>query len=216
MLNLTQSIFKLAPPGGVFDDTVIGNLFPDLGVGARRALVHRAVKKGEVLRLKPGLFCLTADFTKSSLHVFAVAQLLHYGSHISVESALAHHGLIPEAVFQVASVTPKRSRAYRTHLGTFTYHRVPTNYSRAGVAVTKLGEGSWAFVAGPLRAIADLVYLRREISWKVDGVGFLIDSMRIELDDLRELPLSDFEKVASAIRNRRTRAYLEGLMKELT
>ena len=38
-------------------------------------------------------------------------------SHVSLESALAHHGLIPEAVQQTSSVTAHRSRSFTTDLG---------------------------------------------------------------------------------------------------
>jgi len=58
MQSLTEKIFKLGPPGGLFNETVIQNLFPDSSDGARALLVHRACQAGEVLRLKPGLFVL--------------------------------------------------------------------------------------------------------------------------------------------------------------
>ena len=51
MQNLTEKVFKLAPPGGLFNETVIRNLFPDSSDGARALLVHRACAAREVLRL---------------------------------------------------------------------------------------------------------------------------------------------------------------------
>lgn len=110
MQTLTERVFKLAPPGGLFDETVIHNLFPDSSDGARALLVHRACQTGEILRLKPGLFVLGPPYRKSEPHPFVVAGVLHSPSHISLESALAHHGLIPEAVYQVSSVTLGCSR----------------------------------------------------------------------------------------------------------
>ena len=215
MLELTDKVFRLAPPGGLFDDAVISNLFPETEVGARRALVHRAIRKGEVLRIRPGLFCLTDVYRKSHPHVFALAQLLHYPSHISLETALSYHGLIPEAVFQVASVTTERSRVFRTPFGTFSFKRVPSNSPRAGVRLTKIDDDNWAFMATPIRAISDVVYLRSGISWKRHGIGFLVDSMRIDMDDLAEVDMEDFDEVLSAIRNQRTRSYLSGLLDEI-
>ena len=73
----------------------------------------------------------------------------------------------------------------------------------------------WIFIAGPLRTIADLIYLRKGVSWKKDGVRFLTDSMRIEEDDLREIPLDDYGEVFSSLRNKRTKMYLTGLKEEL-
>lgn len=60
----TEKVFKLAPPGGLFTETVIHNLFPDSSDGARALLVQRACQAGEVLRLKPGLFVLAPPLSE--------------------------------------------------------------------------------------------------------------------------------------------------------
>jgi hypothetical protein len=216
MQTLTQSVFALAPPGGLFDAAVVRNLFPDARPGARKLLVHRAVHHAEVLRLRSGLYCLVPAYRKTALHPFTVAAALHGPSHVSLETALAFHGLVPEAVFQVASVTAQRSRTYSTPLGTFVFRRVPSHDPKAGVRAVRLSPDAWAFVALPLRAIADLVYLRRDISWNRDGLGFLTESLRMEDDDLRKLKLGAFPEIRHAIRNRRTQDYLDGLRKELS
>jgi len=216
MQTLTENVMRLDPPGSLFDEAVLHNLFPHATPGAKKLLVHRSLKHGEVLRLKPGIYCLAPEFRKSHTHPFAVAATLHSPSHVSLESALAWHGLIPEAVAQVSSVTVSRSRIFDTPLGTFSFQRVPCAAPRAGVRAVKLDANSWAFVAMPLRAIADLVYLRKEISWDRDGLGFLTDSMRMEADELRELPTEEYASVHDSMRNLRTKRYLEGLKKEMS
>jgi hypothetical protein len=215
MQSLTQGVFALAPPGGLFDSAVVRNLFPAASAGARKLLVNRAVGHGEVLRLRSGLYCLAASYRKLPLHPFTVAAALHGPSHVSLESALAFHGLLPEAVFQVASVTARRSRTFTTQLGTFVFRRVPCDDPKAGVRAVRLSPDAWAFVALPLRAIADLVYLRRDISWRRHGLGFLTESLRVELSDLRAMTLEALPEIRRAIRNRRTQDYLDGLRKEL-
>jgi hypothetical protein len=194
----------------------VRNLFPDLSEGARRVLLHRAVRAGELIRLKRGLFLLQPELRKTNLHPFAVAALLHAPSHISLETALSHHGLIPEAVYQVASTTPSRSRAFDTPIGRFTFQRVPALDPRAGVQAVKLGQDAWAFIASPLRAIADLVYLRPSVSWAKDGLGFLTDSLRMEEEDLGRLDCSPCEEILESLRSPRVREYLQGLRKELS
>jgi hypothetical protein len=211
MQNLTEKIFKLAPPGGLFDETVIHNLFPHSTAGARALLVHRAFQAGEILRLKPGLFTLGPPYRKSEPHPFVVAGVLHAPSHISLESALAHHGLIPEAVYQVSSVTVGRSREFSTPLGVFSYRRVPAHLPRAGVEAVAVARNAWAFIASPLRAIADAVFLNKEITWNRNGIGYLTESLRIEEDDLRTLSFEALDEILESIRSRRVRAYLEGL-----
>ena len=141
--------------------------------------------------------------------------MLHSPSHVSLESALSYHGLLPEAVFGVASVTSKRSRSYTNPLGVFSFQRIPTNMPRAGVQSIKLDRLSWAFIASPLRAIADLIYLRKGVTWHQDGLSFLMKSMRMEEEDLRQMSLGDHEKIQKSMRNKRVRAYLRGLHEEL-
>ena len=91
MLALTEKAWKMKPPHGLFDETVVQNLFPDISQGARNALVHRAVRKGEIIRLKSGLYCLSREFNDSPPHPFVIAGLLHAPSYISMESALWLH-----------------------------------------------------------------------------------------------------------------------------
>lgn len=206
---------RLGPPGGVFDETVVRNLFPDVSEGARKQLKHRAVKAGDILRLKPGFFVLSRELRKSDPHPFVLAGMLHSSSHISLESALEFHGLIPEAVYQVSSVTPLRSRTFTTPLGVFSFQRVPAAQPRAGVKTVKLGRDAWAFVATPLRAIADAVYLNG-ISWKHDGLEFLIKSLRMEEDDLAEIPFDSLDKICDSIKSSRVADFLRRLRKAVT
>jgi hypothetical protein len=215
MQLLTEKALVLSPPGGLFDMTAVRNIFPDASEGARKVLAHRAVSAGEVIRLKPGLFLLQPSFRKSDPHPYVVAALLHAPSHISLETALSYHGLIPEAVYQTASVTVARSRSFDTPIGRFTFQRVPARNPRAGVQAVKLGHNAWAFVASALRAIADIVYLRPSVAWIKDGLGFLADSLRIEEEDLSRIELSSCEEIQESLRSRRVREYLEGLRKEL-
>jgi hypothetical protein len=214
MQTLTHEVFKLNPPGGLFNETVVTNLFPDRSKGARELLLDRAIKAGEIQRVKRGLYILSPSYRKSDLPLFTVAALLLSPSHVSLETALAYHGLIPEAVYQVASATTRRRQVFETPLGVFSYHCVPCKMPMAGVETLKLEHSFWAFVATPLRAIADLLYLNRTITWQKDGLGFLLDSLRIEEEDLQDISFQHYDAIMEAFRNRRVRHFLEQLQKE--
>ncbi len=159
---------------------------------------------------------LAKELRKSHPHPFVIAGMLHSPSHVSLESALSFHGIIPEAVFQVSSVTSARSRTYRTPIGVFSFQRVPLNYPKTGVQSLKLDKNSWAFVATPLRAIADLVYSRKEVSWEDNGLSFLTESMRIEIEDLRNMSFKGLDELCKSLRNKRTKDYITRLFKELS
>ncbi len=215
MQSLTERVFKLGSPGGLFDEGVVRTLFPSASAGARKLLVHRAVKANEVLRLKPGHYCLAPEFRRSHPHPFVVAAVLHSPSHISLESALSYHRLIPEAVQTVSSVTIRRSRDYTTPLGHFSFQRVPATKPRAGVRAVQVEPEAWAFIAGPLRALADILYLRKDVRWRSHGIGFLTESMRMEEEDLARLATDDFDEIHASIERRRVREYLDQLRHEI-
>lgn len=215
MQTLTEEVIKLAPPDGLFDSTVVRNLFPGRTEGARKVLISRALEAEEILTLKRGLYILRPEYRKSDPHPYTVAAMLHAPSHVSLESALAYHGLIPEAVHQVSSVTSARSRSFETPLGVFTFQRVPARKPRAGVEAVKVSPNAWAFIGTAVRAIADTVYLRKDITWKRDGLSFLSESLRIEEEDLAQLDFSCSVEIEESLHDRRTCEYLSGLKMEL-
>jgi hypothetical protein len=216
MQTLTEKVFHLSPPGGIFDETVVRNLFPDQSEGSRKVLVHRAAAKDEIIRLKPGLFLLSPEYRKTHPHPFVIAALLHSPSHVSLESALSYHGLIPEAVYQVSSVTSVRSRRFETPIGVFTFKRVPASHPRVGVKAVKFNDRSWAFIGTPLRTIADFIYLQKQISWEKDGLEFLTESMRIEWEDLQNISFESIHEICESLRDKRTKRYLTGMYRELS
>lgn len=85
---------------------------------------------------------------------------------------------------------------------------------RTGVELIKLGKDSWVFMAEPLRALTDLIYLRKEVSWKADGVGFLTESMRMEEEDIKRFDIKKLDKILGNLRDKRTINYLIGMRKE--
>jgi hypothetical protein len=216
MKTLTQAVFRLSPPGGIFNETVLSNLFPDRTRGARELLIDRALKAGEILRLKRGIYVLAPEYRKTEPPPWTVAALLLSPSHVSLETALSYYGLIPEAVYQVASVCTQRSRTFNTPLGVYSYHCVPTTAPKAGVEVVAAPAPFWASVATPLRAIADMVYLNRTVTWSGDGADYLLGSLRIEEQDLRGLSFERCAEITEAFRSQRVRTFLQGMRKEFS
>lgn len=214
MKTLTQAVYKLSPPGGIFNETVVNNLFPDRSRGARELLLNRANKAGEIISLKRGTYMLAPEYRKSEPPQWTIAALLLSPSHVSLETALAYHGLIPEAVYQVASVSTQRSRSFDTPLGVFSYHCVPTKIPGAGVEALCEPAPFWFYMATPLRAIADMVYLNRTVTWQEDGLAYLFESLRIEEQDLQELQFDRCGEIIESFRNRRVKEFLKGMQKE--
>lgn len=127
-----------------------------LGVtpSSAKQLLIRYVKKGHVLKLKEnrGLYALK----NRSPHPWLVANRLLRPSYVSLETALAHYGHIPESVHAVTSVTPKTSKTYESLGLHFTYQKVKesafTGYRPYSV------ENQTVWIAEPEKAAADCLY----------------------------------------------------------
>jgi predicted transcriptional regulator of viral defense system len=181
--------------------------------GARLdALLKRAVARGEVWRVHRGLYCLANRYTADRVNPLELAQLIHGPSYVSLESALSHHGWIPEAVHAITSVAVGRARAFDTPLGLFTFTPVPQRLLLSGVRRVSV-EGRGAFLlATPLKALADLVYAQRR-DWH--SAAPVQDSLRVEEESLAGLTGELFDEVTSAFRPGRVSRFLAGLRKDL-
>jgi hypothetical protein len=123
-----------------------------------RRQLSRWVSSRRLVQLRRGLYALAAPYRKTEPHPFLVANRLVRGSYVSLQSALAHHGLIPEHVPVVTSVTTGRPQRRENPFGSFQYHH-SARERLAGYRVEKLGGGHEALVATPAKALVDLVHL---------------------------------------------------------
>src|SRR5579885_3361257 len=129
---------------------------------AERADVQRQlsrwVKAGRLYQLRRGLYALVPPYRKIRPHPFVIANRLAQGSYVSLQSALAHYGLIPEYVPVTTSVTAGRPGRWHTPLGSYEFRHLQAELLR-GYRLTPLGEDQEAFVATPEKALLDLIYL---------------------------------------------------------
>jgi hypothetical protein len=211
MKNFMSSLAQQLSAAGLSDRFLSDRHLRDLlgGSDARRyGLVNRALKDGSLLRLKRGTYVLGPRYRSEPAHPFAIAQSLLPGSYVSFESALAHHGWIPEAVFTTASVSAGRKslRFDTPDFGTFSFHPLAIVDYRFLVGIDRVKVGNLtAFVAQPLRALLDLVALRKE-QWS--GIEFLTLGMRIDEGVLLAVRGKDFNKLRSVYKHKAANAFL--------
>jgi hypothetical protein len=181
----------------------------------RYHLVNRAMKAGELHRLKRGLYLVDARLRDYPAHPFALAQAFVPGSYVSFETALAHHGWIPEAVRTVASVTPgAKSFEYESEVfGRFTFQPLATEPGHFLELVDHVQvDQQAALVAQPARALLDLV-CERKVEWQ--GMKWIVESLRIETESLRKITSADVRTLALTYKQKRVKEFLNSLAKEL-
>lgn len=183
------------------------------GRGARLdALLKRALAKNEIHRVHRGLYCLDYRYTRQRVDPLELAQRIHGPSYVSLETALSHHGWIPEGVRAITCAAVGRSRTFDTPFGLFRFTSVPKRRFFGAVRRVHGSNGEAFFLATPLAALADLVYVRKH-DWR--SVEPLVESLRIEEEDLEELGSDDFDEALDAYRPGRVHRFLLGLRRDL-
>jgi predicted transcriptional regulator of viral defense system len=125
---------------------------------ALRVQLSRWCRSGHLVSLRRGVYLLGAPYRRREPHPFVLANSLQRASYVSLQSALAHHGLIPEGVPTVTSVTTGRPREFRTPEGNHIFRHVRRAFF-TGYRKIEVSPGQEAFVATPEKALLDLVYL---------------------------------------------------------
>jgi hypothetical protein len=118
-----------------------------------------------------------------------LANHLHGPSYVSIDSALSFHGLIPERVYSVASMTTKASRDFDTPIGLFSYIHLPLPYYAFGINTVSLTSEQYAMIASPEKAICDkIVNTSGLILRSFNSAGdYLLDNLRMDQEVLKAL-----------------------------
>lgn len=214
MQTLTKQLIDLKLSNRVLTDVQLARVIE--GSKQRRYhLVNRAIKAGELLRLRRGSYLLAESFRDHPIHPFALAQAFVPGSYVSYETALAHHGWIPEAVYTTASVTPVRKSLEYEHtvFGHFSFHPLATQpgYFLELVEREQSREQTM-LVAGPFRALMDLVCLKKA-EWQ--GMNWLQESLRIDYETLRQVTGAEIRTLKLVYKHKRVIRFLDALAREL-
>jgi predicted transcriptional regulator of viral defense system len=154
-----------------------------------RRQLSRWVQAGRVIQLRRGMYTLAAPFQQTPPHPFLIANSLLTGSYISLQSALAYYGLIPEYVAQTLSVTTQRPSHWRNPMGDFRFqHLAPHLFF--GYQQKTFTPGQEAFIAFPEKALLDLVHLTPE-----GDDPLYLDGLRLQ--NLERLDPQLLQKLAS-------------------
>jgi predicted transcriptional regulator of viral defense system len=144
----------------LFSTRDLAVMFPPGGRALANLQLHQWARKGWIRRLKRGMFelALPEPAVISDLHI---ANRLYEPSYVSLDTALSHHGLIPDVAMQVTSVTSGTTKRFVNLHGVFTYFSVTPEAFRGYGVITV--EGRQVLMAEPEKAVVDRLYagLRR-------------------------------------------------------
>jgi len=214
MINLIDRIIKAGFADRILTDVDLDNLFNGTSA-SRHGLVNKALKKGDLVRIRRGLYLLADCYRHKKLSTFFLASRICPHSYISEESALSCHGWIPERVSTVTGIIAHgRTKKFITPFGEFSFYHLPVREYEFLTGVRRVEEikDEPFLLASPLRALADLVYTKK-IAW--EGMEFLTDGLRIEIDQLEQINPDHFSEIKNVYRSTRVLHFLDRLKEEL-
>ena len=180
---------------------------------SRHGLIKRAMASGEILNIRRGLYCLAEPYRKKPISVYSISQHVYGPSYVSLETALSYHGWIPEAVFACTCASYHNAKEFDTPLGVFSYKRVPQKAFFTAVERCVDQNTNVFFMASPVKALADYVYVRR-LTWT--GIDAAIGSLRIEPEQLTAVDAQALTELADNCSNGRVRRFLNSWHEALT
>jgi predicted transcriptional regulator of viral defense system len=184
-------------PGEVFDYQVLQQVLSDYRKPRDR--ITRLLARGTIVRIKKGLYCFGEAFRNEPLCREYLANLIYGPSYISLDYALSLHGLIPERVETITSVTTRRSRHFDTPLGTFSYRMLNGRRYAVGVLLERAGKTPF-LVASPEKALMDKVWTDKHFSRlrSSEYSAYLYDVLRIDWQSLSQFDCSRLQVIATA------------------
>jgi predicted transcriptional regulator of viral defense system len=138
-------------------------------------------EKGYIKMIRRGYYAFCGLKVSESV-LFLIANKIYTPSYVSLEMALSHYNLIPEAVYGITSVTSRKTNRFRTDFGEFVYRCVKSQLLFGYKLVSY--EGQNFKIAEPEKAILDYFYLNAHLKTTEDFDGLRLNSVEFkELTD---------------------------------
>jgi len=174
--------------------SVIASVYP--GIKAPNMKIAALVQRGELIRLKKGMFIVSPELTGSPLSLELIANHLYTPSYVSMTSALRYYGLIPEAVYTTQSMTTKHSRNFKNDLGLFTYHTISTEAFSVGLRRVQRDQRVAFIIASPEKALCDLIANSPKVNLRYlkEAAVYLEEDLRLDMDEFTKMNPDIFEQ----------------------
>ena len=174
------------------------------GYAKPRDRIRRWLAQGDLVRVRKGLYVVGEVHRRNPLARETLANLVYGPSYVSLDYALAYHGLIPEGVREVTSVTTGKARRFATPFGLFSYRPLPPERYAPGARLA--GEGTGRFlIASPEKALVDKVWCdkRLQAPGRRALEDYLLEDLRVDDERLAGLDDARLEAIAAAFASRK-------------
>ena len=155
----------------------------------------RWTKNGLLIRLRQGYYTFPEYKGKPDI-VLYFANRIYRPSYVSLHTAMAFYGMIPEAVVQVTSVTSLKTASFSNDFGEYIYKSVHQELM-FGYDLKSVADRWTLQLARPEKALIDLLYL-----YPFYNTGQALEDLRLDEDYLQDdLDRKLLEKYTLKIKN---------------
>ena len=130
-------------------------------------------RHGYIVSLRQGWYAF-ADYMKKNDYAQYFAGQIYEPSYISLHTALAFYGIIPEAVVEITSVTTQKTARFVNDFGSYSYQTIRPRLL-FGYEVKTLPDGKTYKMATPEKALVDLLYLYPQYQTEQDMLNLRLD-----------------------------------------
>ncbi len=172
-----------------------------------RDKITALLQRRAIFRVKKGIYVFGEKYSRRPFSREILANMIYGPSYVSLDYALHYHGLIPERVEAVTSVTCGRGRRFSTPVGLFIYRVVPMRAYQIGIDQIEIEGGRSFLIATPEKALADKIHDDRGtgIRTQAEMRGYLLNNLRIDPERLGKLDTETIAIIADRCRSRKIR-----------
>jgi len=152
-----------------------------------------------LIAIKRGFYVCNPSRMGQPLSLPLIANQLYGPSYVSLDYALSHYGLIPEAVHQITSVTTRRSKTYDTPLGRFSYERLALRAYPLGIISTRNEAGHYYLMASKEKALCDKLIRTSNLSIASPAslLSYLSQDLRLDTNQLADFDSALVRRIAA-------------------
>lgn len=174
-----------------------------------RDVITRLIKSNRLIRIKKGLYIFGDRYRRRPVYLEVLANQIYGPSYVSREFALQYYGMIPEAVFEVTSMSMKRDRSFKTPMGYFSYRYLPHQLYSIGITQETAPDVHF-LIATPEKALVDLLYYHKvECQNSEELKEIILEGYRIDPEEVGKLKIETMREIGDRFSNKTTKMLIE-------
>ncbi|EAK0344017.1 hypothetical protein YO45_08610 [Campylobacter jejuni] len=191
-------------PSRIIEHATLSSILENLAYKRINDKIVQLKNKSILTPLKNGLYVYNPLCNNTLLSKEIIANILLGPSYVSLDFALWFHGLIPESVYKITSISTKRSKSFDTPYGVFSYMQIKKELFNIGLEIKTFKSCNF-IIASKEKALCDKVYFTKDMDLRSQKAmrEFLEDDLRVDMDELENCDIKIFEEYVKVSKSKR-------------